>query len=219
MLELREKYANATQYIRRKVNQLLTVMGTAQLRPEELDDATLIELDPIGIVSDSFLQILRNVKETNEQLRIAHDEITAIFDSAGMGILVLDRDMRVIAWNKKIEDQFHFDRSAAQGRFCHELLCHLEHRDDCPGRKAIETGKSCQQDMDLEGRHYNMVATPIKDKAGVVIADRSGVHGHDRAHACPGGAAAERGTLPRSVREFHGPHPGPGRRQLHTLRQ
>ncbi len=115
--ELREKYANATQYIRRKVNQLLTVMGTAQLRPEELDDATLIELDPIGIVSDSFLQILRNVKETNEQLRTAHDEITAIFDSAGMGILVLDRDMRVIAWNKKIEDQFQFDRSAARGGF------------------------------------------------------------------------------------------------------
>ena len=166
--ELREKYANATQYIRQKVNQLLTVMGTAQLRPEELDDATLIELDPIGIVSDSFLQILRNVKETNEQLRTANDEITAIFDSAGMGILVLDREMHIIAWNKKIEDQFQFDRSAAQGRFCHELLCRLDHREDCPGRKAVETGRSCQQDMDLKGRHYNMVATPIKDKAGAV---------------------------------------------------
>ncbi len=54
VLELREKYTNATQYIRQKVNQLLTVMGTAELKPEELDDATLIELDPIGIVSDSF---------------------------------------------------------------------------------------------------------------------------------------------------------------------
>jgi PAS domain S-box-containing protein len=166
--ELREKYANATQYIRQKVNQLLNVMGTAQLRPEELDDATLIELDPIGIVSDSFLQILRNVKETNEQLRTANDEITAIFDSAGMGILVLDREMRVMSWNKKIEDQFQFDRSAARGRFCHELLCRLDHLEDCPGKKAVETGRSCQQDMDLKGRHYDMVATPIKDKSGVV---------------------------------------------------
>jgi PAS domain S-box-containing protein len=166
--ELREKYASATQYIRQKVNQLLTVMGTAELRPEELDDATLIELDPIGIVSDSFLQILRNVKETNEQLRTAHDEITAIFDSAGMGILVVDPKQHVIAWNKKIEDQFRFDRSSAPGRFCHELLCRRDHREDCPARKAIETGRSCQQDMDLDGRHYNMVATPIKDKAGAV---------------------------------------------------
>ncbi len=166
--ELREKYANATQYIRRKVNQLLTVMGTAQLRPEELDDAILIELDPIGIVSDSFLQILRNVKETNEQLRTAHDELTAIFDSAGMGILVVDREMRVLAWNKKSEDQFRFDRSVAQGRFCRELLCLVDHREDCPARKAVETGRSCQQDMDLAGRHYNMVATPIKDTAGAV---------------------------------------------------
>ena len=166
--EQREKYANAMQYIRRKVNQLLTVMGTAQLKPEELDDATLIELDPIGIVSDSFQQILRNVKETNEQLRTAHDEITAIFDSAGMGILVVDREMRVLAWNKKIEDQFHFDKSVAQGRVCHELLCHLDHRQNCPARKAIETGRGSQQDRDLNGRHYGIVATPIKDKSGVV---------------------------------------------------
>jgi PAS domain S-box-containing protein len=166
--ELRERYANSTQYIRRKVNQLLTVMGTAQLRPEELDDATLIELDPIGIVSDSFMQILRNVKETNEQLRTAHDETEAIFDSAGMGILVLDRARRIIAWNKKLEDQFALDRSATQGRFCHELLCRVDHREDCPARKAVETERSCQQDLDLEGRHYNIVATPIKDKSGAV---------------------------------------------------
>jgi PAS domain S-box-containing protein len=168
VLELREKNASAAQYIRQKVNQLLTVLGTAQLRPEELDDATLIDLDPIGIVSDSFQQILRNVKETNERLRTAHDEITAIFDSAGMGILVLDRGMRVLAWNKKIEDQFAFDRTVAQGRFCHELLCHVDHRADCPARKAVETGISCQQDLDVEGRQYNTVATPIRDRDGVV---------------------------------------------------
>ena len=67
--ELRQKHAAAMLYIRQKVNQLLAVMGTAQLRPEELDDSTLLELDPISIVSDSFAQVLGHVKETNEQLK------------------------------------------------------------------------------------------------------------------------------------------------------
>ena len=38
----------ALLYIRAKVDQLLTVMGAIPLRPEELDDDTLIALDPIG---------------------------------------------------------------------------------------------------------------------------------------------------------------------------
>lgn len=167
--ELREKYARAQQYIRQKVNQLLTVMGTSPLRPEELDDETLIELDPISIVSDSFVQVLRHLKETNEQLTVAHDEITAIFDSAGMGILVVDRDMRVLAINQKIGDQFQFDRNAALGMYCHELLCHRKNpKDCCPAEKALETNASCQMDVLLDGRHFDVVATPLKDKDGTV---------------------------------------------------
>lgn len=68
--ELRGKYATAMHYIRQKINQLLKVMGTAPLRSEELDDATLITLDPIGIISDSFAQVLGHMKETNEELRL-----------------------------------------------------------------------------------------------------------------------------------------------------
>ena len=46
--DLRRKHEAAMLYIRRKVNQLLTVMGTAPLRPEELDDATLASLFVLG---------------------------------------------------------------------------------------------------------------------------------------------------------------------------
>ena len=167
--ELRKKHARAQQYIRQKVNQLLTVMGTSPLRPEELDDETLIELDPISIVSDSFVQVLRHLKETNAQLTVAHDELTAIFDSAGMGILVVDREMRVLAINQKIGDQFHFDRNAALGRRCHELLCHrTDAQDCCPAAKAIETNASCQMDVLLDGRHFDVVATPLRDKDGAI---------------------------------------------------
>ena len=166
--ELRREYSTAKQYIRQKVNQLLTVMGTSPLRPEELDDETLIELDPIGIVSNSFVQILKHLKKTNEQLKETHDEITAIFDSAGMGILVLDRDMRILTCNKKIEDQFEINRDAISGMACHQLLCRRDDPVDCPSRKAMVTGKSSRMDMVLNGHHFDVVATPICDGEGAI---------------------------------------------------
>jgi PAS domain S-box-containing protein len=164
--ELRSKYAASMQYIRSKVDQLLIVMGTSPLKPEELDDSTLIELDPISIISDSFVQVLRHLKETNEQLKVAHDEITAIFDSAGMGILVIDRDLRVLAFNRKIREQFGIGRNVTDGMCCRDLLCKKERAADCPARRAINTGASTESMMDLSGHHFNVVATPIRDKNG-----------------------------------------------------
>ncbi len=166
--ELRQRHAAAMQYIRRKVNQMLTVMGTAPLRPEELDDTTLIELDPIGIVSDSFVQVLGHLKETNDQLKIANDEITAIFDSAGMGILVVDRDLRILASNRMIREEFGAGRPSAVGMLCRELVCRKDSDPNCPATKAIETGMSVHRQMDLDDRHFDVVATPIRSKDGVI---------------------------------------------------
>lgn len=161
---LRLENATAKHYIRRKVNQLLTVMGTSPLRSEELDDATLIELDPIGIVSDSFVQILRHLKATNAQLKEAHDEITAIFDSAGMGILVLDRDMRILTFNRKAEEQFGVNRDAACGTVCYRHMCKNDGPPaDCPFTNSLKTGRSCRSDMVLAGRTYDVVAAPVGD--------------------------------------------------------
>ncbi len=166
--ELRRKHAAAMQYIRAKTDQLLTVMGTSPLRPEELDENTLIELDPIGIISDSFVQVLRHLKDTNEQLQVAHDEITAIFESAGMGILVVDPSLRVLAFNRKIEEQFGLGRDAAEGMICRDLLCRTVMDADCPALQAIATAKSVRREMDLSGRHVDTIATPILDKNGVI---------------------------------------------------
>ncbi|MDH4162973.1 MAG: PAS domain S-box protein [Nitrospirota bacterium] len=163
---LRQRNAAAMQYIRRKVDQLLTVMGTSPLRAEELDDNTLIELDPIGIVSDSFVQVLHHLKETNDQLKTAHDEITAIFKSAGMGILVIDRDLRVLAYNRKIQEQFCVTQNVKDSVTCREILCQTVKDENCPARQAIRSGTSVRREMDLAGRRFDMIATPIQDKQG-----------------------------------------------------
>ena len=80
---LRDWQARSIRYIRDKVDQLLGVVGTCALRSEELDDEMLLSLDPVGIVSATFVRILENLRETNEELALARDEIDAIFQAAG----------------------------------------------------------------------------------------------------------------------------------------
>lgn len=166
--ELQKKYETAIGYIRKKVDQLLTVMGTSPLKSEELDDKTLIGVDPIGIISNSFVQILRHLNRTNEKLQITNEEIKAIFESAGMGILVLDRDMRVLSYNPMLQEQFFADMSGMVGQQCYKAICkRSDHIKACPFRTIFETGENVQQvEWVINDRYYNVIGTPVKDDHG-----------------------------------------------------
>ncbi|WP_324778725.1 putative bifunctional diguanylate cyclase/phosphodiesterase [Thiobacillus sedimenti] len=102
---------DALRYIRAKVDQLLAVIGTLPLRPEELDDDMLIELDPIGIVADSFTQVIAHLNTTNHRLDLATREIRAIFDTLGAAVLVLDLHNRIEDCNRQALDWL-FDGAA-----------------------------------------------------------------------------------------------------------
>jgi len=160
--ELLRKYQASVRYIRDKVDQLLTVMGTSPLRQEELDDETLIGLDPIGIISNSFVHILRHLNRTNEKLKLANDEINAIFESAGMGILVIDRDMRVLEYNSMLREYFFDGASSFIGQPCYKLICQHDYPAGCPFVKIFKNGESvhCEEWL-LHNRYFNVVGTPV----------------------------------------------------------
>ena len=168
--ELRRKYAKSIRYVRDKVNQLLSVMGTAPLRAEELDDLTLIDTDPIGIVSNSFSQILRHLHKTNYKLRFARDEIQVMFDSTGMGILVVDEAMRITAYNRKLAEMFFRGRGKMEGEPCQSAVCNIvSHRDGCVFSEIFKNGHSVSIERWILGeRYFNIVGTPIKDANGRV---------------------------------------------------
>lgn len=97
-------------YIREKTNQLLRVMGTEELRHDELDDRDLLTLDPIGIVADSIAQVIdslenrqatapksesqhyiRYIREkTNQLLRVMGSEDLRYEELDDRDLLVLD---------------------------------------------------------------------------------------------------------------------------------
>lgn len=168
--ELRGKEADAVRYIRQKVDQLLVVMGTLPLRPEELDDASLLSLDPIGIISGSFAQVLKHLKETNIALELARDEIQVIFDSVGSNILVLDKDMRVIAFNQQMGELFPEGLGNPAGKYCREALC-VDHKacELCVVQRVLESCDTATvSDWQYQGRSFDIIGTPIKDRSGNV---------------------------------------------------
>jgi len=165
---LRDWQQKSIHYIRDKVDQLLGVVGTSPLRPEELDDDMLLRLDPVGIVSDTFVQILETLRQANEELSLAKNELDAIFHAAGNGIMVLNTAGEVVSYNTKLKDLFLEDSNQLLGRCCFEKICSPESlREACVFDMVMQQGQTvARRNWQSRGRHYDVVGTPIKNRAG-----------------------------------------------------
>lgn len=163
---LQKRNLELIRYIRAKTDRLLEVMGTVPLNPEELDDDTLLAVDPIGIVTESFTQILEHLHETNEDLTATRDELQAIFDSAGAGIVVVDDQMRVVACNAFSQWALFAGERNVIGSSLRNLVCGHE-QEECILDQILATRRRVEQnDFFHDGRHYHLVGTPLKTETG-----------------------------------------------------
>ena len=155
-------------YIRAKTNRLLEVMGTVPLNAEELDDASLLAVDPIGIVTDSFEQVLEHLHKTNHDLSATRDELQAIFDSAGGGIVVVDDATKVVAFNSYSQWALFAGERQVIGQCLRSLICGHE-QEECILDQIMATQRRVEQsDFVHDGRHYHLVGTPLKNAEGRV---------------------------------------------------
>jgi two-component system phosphate regulon sensor histidine kinase PhoR len=165
---LAEVNREAFGYIRSKVDSLLGVIGTRGLNPEELDDRSLIEFDPIGIVAQTFQHILENLQTTNQKLNFAHEEIKTVFEAVGAGILVLDPQGRVVSYNQKIRDLMLGDEIDIHGKRCRDHVCGNNDEDDrCIF--AWVMGNHCEQRFagwNCNGRSFDVLGRPMFDEVG-----------------------------------------------------
>ena len=168
--DLRRERSRAQEYIRSRTDLLLEAAGTIPLRPEELDDATLLELDPIGIVAETFSQILEHSNETNAALRVAHGEIAAVFDSVGAGILVLDTDHRICSYNREAAEKLLGGDPLPEGRPCYQVICNRESpREQCTLDGVLRTQDTYRRrDWVNRDRHYDVIATPLRGRDGEI---------------------------------------------------
>ncbi|GAB4337107.1 MAG: hypothetical protein Kow0089_08020 [Desulfobulbaceae bacterium] len=169
---LREENRRYADYIREKTNQLLQVMGTSPLRPEEFDDRELLSLDPIGIIAGSFDQVFENLNETIQQLSEARDELQAIFDATGVGISIIDRDFCIVKCNEK-QRELLVDESLENvaGRYCYNVYCNRNEPGlDCPAIDTFETGRAVMvREVRKKDKFFQVITTPFsRNSAGEV---------------------------------------------------
>jgi PAS domain S-box-containing protein len=169
-LHLQAQNRAAFDYIRAKVNELLEVVGTRTLRPEELDDQSLIIFDPIGIVATTFRHVLDNVRATNRQLHAAHSEIQAIFDTVGSALLVVDVQRRIISLNKQASRLLIGHDGDVIGHTCSQVLCD---EDPAPENCVFLQSMKSRREAMIRGRrlrekYFDVIAGPIFDENGEI---------------------------------------------------
>lgn len=126
---LRSRLAGKCAYIRNKVDQMLKVMGTLPLRPEELDDDTLVELDPLGILVDSFAHVLDHLHETNRELSENREFLQTIFSSLESGVMLIrEEDHVIMDVNQTACRILGRSRENIIGHVCFSFIC-----PDCNG--------------------------------------------------------------------------------------
>lgn len=167
---LRRRDADMVAYLRAKIDQLLAVIGTVPLRAEELDDAELVAFDPINIIAGAFVQILESQRHTNEQLRAARDEITAIFNSVGAGIMVLDTNQKILSFNHRLKELFFPAAHRVTGQTCIDILCRASAPPEgCVYHKVLASGHvETTQAWPFDDRYFDVIGAPVKDKKGAV---------------------------------------------------
>lgn len=167
---LRQRDSALVHYLRGKIDQLLGVVGTLPLRAEELVDAELIAFDPIGIISDSFVRVLHTLQETNDHLRLARDEIAAIYNAVGAGIVVLDCEQRILSYNQRLKELFFPHKRSIIGHTCVSMLC--KDKMPAPGcvfAKVMASGQSERtQEWAFNQHYFDVVGMPVKDRQGKV---------------------------------------------------
>jgi two-component system phosphate regulon sensor histidine kinase PhoR len=167
---LREREQVLLGYLRERLNRLRELAGSTPLAPEELDGVTLVKRDPLGLVAASFAQALDDLAATNEQLLAATEEIQAILAVAGVGILVVDDQMRIQAFNTRIRENFLQGRESAIGESCCTLLCGSEQPPpDCTLTRVLEARAPYHHpNWTYKDRHYEVAGAPIRNRSGAV---------------------------------------------------
>jgi len=153
--QLQQRNLELIKYIRAKTDRMLQVMGTVPLNPEELDDETLLTVDPIGIVADAFEQVLENLQSTK-------DELQAVFDSAGAGIIVVNSRFEVVAYNSFCQQAFFDGQGSVLGRNLRSLIC-ADDEQQCIVEQILAVRRRVEQtNFRCADRHYHVVGTPLK---------------------------------------------------------
>lgn len=123
-----------------------------------------------------LLEEIEKHQLTEEALRASEERFRSIFDHIGVGIALISPEMQIMALNPRMQAWFpHVDTDL-------QPLCYRAFNDPprdavcsyCPTCKTLQDGLVHESVADTprghEIRHYGIIASPLKDKTGRLVA-------------------------------------------------
>jgi len=122
------------------------------------------------------LQMLYSKNDLEKKISSRTEKLTAIMNGLGVGVVMVDPDMKILEMNRQMLEFFPKFTLGATLR-CFQTFDRPEDKDvcdDCPTKKTLETGKTCEIvkkfEVEQEKRDFRIVTSPIRDKSDKVYA-------------------------------------------------
>jgi PAS domain S-box-containing protein len=129
-----------------------------------------------------MIEVMRDVtaeRRLEEENRQSLDFLASVLEGIGEGVVVMDKDYRIIAANKGYLSQVGKTREDILGKHCYEVSHHfdshcMDNGHGCPVKAVFETGASARAmhthyDNNNREIYVECHAYPIKDSSGNVI--------------------------------------------------
>jgi PAS domain S-box-containing protein len=138
------------------------------IMPDGAEKVFEISSSPVRDEDGKVVQIIEILKDVTEKKRASevlkkHQLLVSVFDSTEDGVVVIDRDYRIISANKSyLKQQSASSLEEIIGKHCYEVSHHLDKPcflagEDCSVKNAFETGISHW----IVHRHLNKDGNPI----------------------------------------------------------
>jgi histidine kinase len=128
--------------------------------------------DEIGLLADAITVMGQKTKEKQEELNRQRDEYQQLFEQVPCYITVVDKNYRLLRYNKAFTRQFN----PAPGDHCYKVYKGRDRRcEACPVKKTFADGKSHYSEetgisKSGEVSHWLVQASPIRDAKGEIAA-------------------------------------------------
>ncbi len=129
-----------------------------------------------------MLEVMRDVtveRRLQDENRQSLEFLTSVLEGIGEGVVVVDRDYRILSANRGYCTQVGIDRNEVIGKYCYAVSHHFDSHckdngHDCPVKEVFETGTSAMTMHTHFDHHDKKVfvechAYPVKDASGAVI--------------------------------------------------
>jgi PAS domain S-box-containing protein len=129
--------------------------------------------------NQEFINSVTGRARLEEELRQSREFLSSVLDGIGEGVVVMDRDFRILTANNGYLNQVGSGRGQVVGRCCYEVSHRFDspcagNGHDCPVQRVFETGapaRAVHIHFDGLGRelHVECHAYPVRDSSGRVI--------------------------------------------------